>query len=111
MVSWYLSVTMMANIVSSLRCAQASPRMAAAVALSHVPITEKTHEALLLVRRLLAVAAHRGAGSRHRAATGKGRRQGQAHRRRRGLLADQPERVRAGACAGQRRAADRGPGD
>src|SRR5882724_8291474 len=75
------------------------------------PTEEKTHEALLLPRRLLAIAAHRRArsGYQRRAEEGQHERQVDGWRRR--LLAGQSERLRPAARPGQRGGAPGGSGD
>src|SRR5437879_497264 len=72
---------------------------------------EKTHEALLLTRRLLAFAPHCGARGGHSDPAAESEYEGQEHGRRRRFLAGEPARLRSGARARQRRAARRGPGE
>ena len=73
---------------------------------------QKDHdETLLQSRRLLAVAPHRPARSGPAVHHRTGRHPQEAHRQRRRLHGDQPERLCAGAGTGRRQRADRRTGD
>src|SRR3990172_2439246 len=68
------------------------------------------HETVLLPRGLLALAAHRGAGSWHRPSAREDRYPDQDHRRRGRLLGHQPQGLRPSARTRQWRSPHRGPG-